>query len=154
MGGRTRNEAMWKAIEDLYYDCSFSEIATKVGCSRPTVVRVIRALGLKRNSTQKREVMSKAQSRMIESERVRVVMQLPQRTSRNVVSKPLLNRCRVKLREFGYIVARGAMEVLIPSNLTRHRGYEARGMLLGFHFVEEKELLTRNQNNNENKYFV
>lgn len=154
MSGRVRDEAMWKAIEEMYYEYSFSEIAAKVGCSRTTVARVVRLLGLRRSPLQSKTVMSKAQHRLVESERVRVVMQIPQRTSKNVVSKPVLCYCRKRLRERGYIVDRGGTEVLIPSDISRHRGYEARGMLLGLHFVEEKEMLSSQNIINENKYLV
>lgn len=131
---RRRNRDVRAFVEMEYHNLTLKEMAKRTGLNKYTIFRITRELGLSRTREKWNENISKACSEVYKSERRRVMFGLDQRTNLKVVSNKRKIRLRHKLKEHGYIVAKGDHTVYYTDDLVRHPIRERNGERLGFKF--------------------
>lgn len=131
---RQRNNDVRAFVEMEFDNMTYDEMAKRTGVSKYTIVKIARELGLKRTKEQWIANLSRKHKEMVASERRRVIYGLDQRTNLKVVHNPTKTNLRVKLRAFGYIIARGSHTAYYTDKTVRRPVKEANGMSMGFKF--------------------
>lgn len=117
-----------------YDNLTIKEMAKRTGFHKDTIGNIARSLGLRRTRPKWNENIRKARVETIKSERRRVVFGLEQRTRLKVVSNPQKHYLRQKMRQFGYIAAKGSNTVYYTDDTDRRPIRERNGERLGFKF--------------------
>lgn len=123
-------------VKTLIGDYTNGEIATALGISLASVKRIIVQFSLSRTPEQNKSIRSRIRSKMISSERRRVLFGLDQHTNLKVFSNRERNMLRGMLRKLGYIVKRNDMLILYDRCTRRNVTYEMRGAKLGLSFAK------------------
>ena len=131
----TKSTGLDDVVRELHPDHSISEIAREVHTSTRTIQRIVNRLGLSRTKEQDSKLRSRIRTKLLKSERARIVFGLDQRTNIKLVTNPAKIRLRTKLKGEGYIVFRGNATIFYPMELKRHLIQEKNGRELGLSFA-------------------
>lgn len=133
-------EAAKKIILEKYPTHSYLSIAEELNISRRTVCRFIneqKERGLKpRDRETDIRIMSDYRTRQYKSERGRALFGIEQNTQYKVFPNRNKYWIRQKLRQYGYLVDRNSVEVIVTPYTDRHPRFEAGARKNGFHFDE------------------
>lgn len=131
----TKSTGLDDVVRELHPDHSISEIAREVRTSTRTIQRIVNRLRLSRTKEQDSQLRSRIRTKLLKSERARIVFGLDQRTNIKLVTNPSKIRLRTKLKGEGYIVFRGNATIFYPMELKRHLIQEQNGKELGLSFA-------------------
>lgn len=121
-------------ITELFYDHSYSEIASILGISARTVSRTVATLGLKRSKSQDSSIRSRIRHDIIRRDKRRITFGFPQITRIKVSGYRPKTRIRHQLKKHGYIVTRGLDVVYYTTDFERNHIKEQKAQRFGLRF--------------------
>lgn len=122
-------------IRNHFHDCSFAEMADKLGISKMSVSRIATQLNLRRTKKETYRVSSRVRKDLIRRERRHVVFGLEPVTNIKVVSNRARVRLRAKLKAKGYVVSGDNRILYYTNDQRRYERREKRGIELGLSFL-------------------
>lgn len=132
---RERNKDIRAFVELEFHNLTYKEMAKRTGLNDYTIFKIARELGLVRTREKWNENIGTGLRETYRSERRRVMFGLDQRTKWKVVCNRKKIRLRHKLKEQGYIVAKGGHTVYYTDDIVRRPKRERNGEKLGFTFM-------------------
>lgn len=132
---RERNKDIRAFVELEFHNLTYKEMAKRTGLNDYTIFKIARELGLVRTREKWNENIGTGLREAYRSERRRVMFGLDQRTKWKVVCNRKKIRLRHKLKEQGYIVAKGGHSVYYTDDIVRRPIRERNGEKLGFKFM-------------------
>ena len=135
-GSGMMNYRTWETVERLFSTHSQKQIAEKAGVSERTVIRICKALNLKRDSEEDSLMRSKGLKRVFQSDNRRILYGLEQKTDRCLGKSNDRLKVYDDLKKSGYIVIKGSRKVYFSPKMRRIVHLESYAKALGLRFEE------------------
>ncbi len=132
---RQRNKDIRAFVEMEFDNLTYKEMSKRTGLNEYTIFKIARELGLTRTREKWNENIGKGCRETFQRERRRAIFGLNQETRWKIGCNRKKVRLRHKLREHGYIVAKGDNTVYYTDDLERHPIRERNGEKLGLRFM-------------------
>ena len=123
---------VWNTVERMFGKYSNKEIAKEAHVSERTVRRISKRLKLKLSKDERSMLISRAVTKVIKSEKRRILFGFEQRTNRFIGKDKVRTRVFRMLAEHGYIVITGSMIAYHSASMRRYEHIEAYAVSVGF----------------------
>lgn len=133
-GANERNHDIKAFVKKEYDNLSYREMARRTRLHTVTIYKIAKELGLSSSRQRTNENIRRARNETIRSERRRIMFGLEQRTNLKVVCNLKKLYLRQKMRQCGYIAARGGNTIYYTKYTVRRPIRERNGRNLGFEF--------------------
>ena len=135
-GSGRMNYKTWETVERLFPTHSHRQIASAARKSERTVRRICRALNLRRDRDEEKQMRSEGMKRVFQSENRRILFGLEQNTNKLVGRDKERLKISDDLKKHGYIVIKGSRIVYYSVDMRRIVHLESYAEALGLRFEE------------------
>lgn len=129
-----RKQDLAYSIQSLLPDHSYKEISDILGISYSHVQRIIKSNSLIRTKIQETAIRSRIRTRLVKSERRKMLFGLDVTTNLKISSKISPSKFRTKFKALGYICFYNSMTLYYDTNTSRNIDMEIEAMRTGFTF--------------------